>query len=160
MGLVNKETLTQEDLKILLEQYKLYVEMADRISQRRMNANTFFISVNTLLFAVIPFSRNIITFWYVVVALLGSILCFMWYFILNSYSQLNSGKFKVIHEIEKLLPLSSYSYEWELLGKGTEKSKYWRLSHIEKMVPIVFFVMYVIFVVCYIVKDILCGIIN
>ena len=31
----------------LLEQYKLYVEMADRISQRRGAANTFFLTFNT-----------------------------------------------------------------------------------------------------------------
>src|SRR5262245_9792406 len=33
----------------LLEQYKLYVEMADRISQRRGTANTFFLTVNTAI---------------------------------------------------------------------------------------------------------------
>jgi hypothetical protein len=32
---------------IVLEQYKLYVEMADRLSARRALANTFFLTVNT-----------------------------------------------------------------------------------------------------------------
>ena len=31
----------------LLEQYKIYVEMADRISARRGLANTFFLTLNT-----------------------------------------------------------------------------------------------------------------
>ena len=31
----------------LLEQYKIYVEMADRISHRRAVANTFFLTFNT-----------------------------------------------------------------------------------------------------------------
>ena len=35
----------------ILEQYKLYVEMADKISQRRLETNNFFVSVNTLLLA-------------------------------------------------------------------------------------------------------------
>jgi hypothetical protein len=35
----------------LLDQYKLYVEMADRISQRRTSANTYFLSVNSAILA-------------------------------------------------------------------------------------------------------------
>jgi len=37
----------------LLEQYKLCVVMADKISSRRATANNFFVSLNTLLITVI-----------------------------------------------------------------------------------------------------------
>ena len=37
----------------ILEIYKLYVDMADRVSQRRANTNAFFISVNTFLVAMV-----------------------------------------------------------------------------------------------------------
>ena len=37
----------------ILEQYKLYVEMADRISNRRGLTNTFFLTINTAIFTVI-----------------------------------------------------------------------------------------------------------
>jgi hypothetical protein len=33
----------------ILEQYKLYVEMAERISQRRGLTNTFFLTLNTAI---------------------------------------------------------------------------------------------------------------
>ncbi len=36
----------------LFEQYKLYVEMADRVSERRSTANNFFLAANTLLISV------------------------------------------------------------------------------------------------------------
>lgn len=39
----------------ILEQYKLYVEMSDRVSQRRASLNVFFISVNTFLITVVTF---------------------------------------------------------------------------------------------------------
>jgi len=146
MGLLNKEIKGTEDAKLVFEQYKLYVEMADRISQRRMSANTFFISVNTLLFAATSFLNEATMQWKLMIGVLGLVLCFAWYFTLNSYRQLNSGKFKVIHEIEKLLPLNGYAYEWEMLGGGEKKSKYWPLSHVEKIVPIVFAVAYAIFI--------------
>src|SRR5215211_423888 len=35
----------------LLEQYKLYVQMADKISERRQSANSFFLTINTALIA-------------------------------------------------------------------------------------------------------------
>jgi len=55
MALMNKDTLNKEELKLAFEQYKLYVEMADKISERRGHANTFFTTVNTLLFTVATF---------------------------------------------------------------------------------------------------------
>src|SRR4028118_326413 len=37
----------------ILEQYKTYVEMADRVSQRRALTNTFFLTLNTAVFTLI-----------------------------------------------------------------------------------------------------------
>src|SRR2546426_1964670 len=42
-----------------LEQYKLYVEMADRISARRQTANEFFLSVNTVIVALLGYLRTV-----------------------------------------------------------------------------------------------------
>ncbi len=41
---------------VLLEQYKLYVEMADRVSARRALANTFFLTLNTAPPREFPFA--------------------------------------------------------------------------------------------------------
>ena len=43
MKLFNNNNLTNDnDKTILLEQYKTFVESADKISDRRINVNTFF----------------------------------------------------------------------------------------------------------------------
>ena len=39
----------------LLDQYKLYVEMADRISSRRATANSYFLSVNSAILAFVGY---------------------------------------------------------------------------------------------------------
>jgi len=143
MNLQNKESYNDEELKTVFEQYKLYVEMADRVSQRRMSANTFFTTVNTLLFTVAAFIGNKDLLWLIFVGIIGCIISFAWYFTLNSYRQLNSGKFAVINEIEKLLPLSGFSYEWEVLKWGKKKNSYWPLSHVEKIIPVIFFFAYI-----------------
>jgi len=147
MSLKNKETYNPDELKVIFEQYKLYVEMADKVSQRRMSANTFFTTVNTLLFMVAAFIGNKDLQRIIFVCVIGCVISFAWYFTLNSYRQLNSGKFTVINEIEKLLPLSGFSYEWEVLESGEKKSKYWPLSHVEKIIPVIFFFAYIALIV-------------
>jgi len=135
MGLQNKESFDTEETKRIFEQYKLYVEMADRVSQRRMNANTFFIAANTLLFTVAAFVGSKDLVWTIFIAVVGCVISCAWYYTLNSYRQLNAGKFTVINKIEKLLPLSGFSYEWEVLESGKNKKQYWPLSHVEKIIP-------------------------
>lgn len=91
----------------LFDQYKLAVEMADRVSARRMQANTFFLAINTGLLTIFAnlVKDKIITGFsgtLPIIALL--VLCFVWWRIVRSYRQLNSGKYAVILEMEDLLP--------------------------------------------------------
>lgn len=131
----------------LLEQYKLYVEMADRISERRMQTNKFYISLLSGLLALLSILVSIgklnQTLIFVIVSLLGMALCILWHINIRSYRQLNSGKFKVIHEMEQNLPFPCYDKEWEILGKGKEKSKYLQLTRVEKYIPLILSIPYV-----------------
>jgi hypothetical protein len=128
----------------LLEQYKIYVEMADRISQRRMKANSFFITINTSLLTVASVLKDSIGIWVLPAMIIGIIISLVWFYIINSYRQLNSGKFKVVHEFEKKLPALAYKYEWKILGEGKDMRKYWPISHVEKILPLVFAGIYII----------------
>ena len=134
----------------LLEQYKLYVEMADRISARRSQSNRFYISLLSALLALLSILINR-TLWssiqnalFLAVAILGLALCFLWYVNINSYRQLNSGKFKVIQELEQHLPFNCYDREWKILGAGEERKKYLQLTRVEQFVPFVLAVPYLL----------------
>jgi len=114
----------------LFEQYKLYVESAEKISDRRQSANNYFITINTALVALIGLSFRVIISdnlkWVrALVALVGIIICVIFWFLLRSYRQLNSGKFKVIQEIEQKLPIALYGYEWEISKQGKDKRVYY-----------------------------------
>ncbi len=133
----------------LLEQYKLYVEMADRISARRHSANSYFLSANTLLVAVagLLFGKStggdeVTIAWRFAIPIAGITLCVVWYFLIASYRQLNTGKFKVVHEMERLLPAAPYDAEWKALGEGLDRKRYWPFTHIERAVPWVFGILY------------------
>jgi hypothetical protein len=140
----------------LLEQYKLYVEMADNVSTRRAQANAFYITVLSALLAVIPlavdnFSSIAQYLAFLAVSILGLILCYVWNININSYRKLNSGKFKVIHEMEEQLPFACYDREWKILGEGKDAKKYLLLTRIEQQVPYLLGVPYLLLLIysCY-----------
>lgn len=133
----------------LLEQYKIYVEMADRVSGRRGAANTLFLALNTAVVSAIG------VFWQdppqtapwlatpVLLALLGQ--CAAWFWMLRSYRQLNGAKYAVVGAMERRLPASPYwSAEWVALGEGRDPARYWPLSHVEQTIPAFFAAVYLI----------------
>lgn len=131
----------------LFDQYKLAVEMADRVSARRMQANTFFLAINTGLLTVFAnlVKDEIITGFsgtLPIIALL--VLCFVWWRIVRSYRQLNSSKYAVILEMENLLPAAPYAAEWVALGEGKDPKRYLPLTHVENWVPRLFGVLYLL----------------
>jgi len=132
----------------LLEQYKLYVEMADKISERRMQTNKFYISILSALLALLSIliSKDSFnqTLTFAIVSLLGITLSILWYINIKSYRQLNSGKFKVIHEMEQNLPFPCYDREWQILGEGKEENKYLQLTRVEKYIPLILSIPYII----------------
>jgi hypothetical protein len=131
----------------LLEQYKMYVEMMDRVTDRRGKTNTFYISLLSSLLALfsllfnknsLPETNDILS---LLISFLGLSLCCIWWTNINSYKQLNSLKFKVIYEIEKQLPFSCYSKEWEF--DKNKIGQYRRLSKVEKYIPVVIAIPYI-----------------
>jgi hypothetical protein len=140
----------------LLEQYKLYVQMADNISARRQSANSFFLTVNTALIAFLGLlaspdvggdtgvAANPPLLWVLAVSAAGVVLCYTWYRLVRSYKDLNSGKFKVVHAIENRLPASPYDAEWEAVGRGEDPNLYLPFTHVEIWIPWVFATLYIL----------------
>jgi hypothetical protein len=143
----------------LLEQYKLYVEMADRVSSRRVQLTSFYISILSALLALLTITNNkdlfqgSQNFVILVIAILGLCLCIAWSANINSYKQLNSLKFKVIHEMELHLPFPCYKREWDILADDKKhKKRYFRLTAVEQYVPILLAIPYIFLLVYAITK--------
>jgi hypothetical protein len=143
------DDLSSESVK--LELYKLAVEMADRVSARRALANTFFLTVNTGLAALLGGNH---LRWYVAAA--GIVFAIAWWWLLQSYRRLSRAKFDVIMSIEPGLPAHLFSDEWRQLERAKGPRRIWpprelwasiwgyhELGTIERVVPIAFAAIYI-----------------
>lgn len=145
----NNEKYGDNYIDHLLDQYKIYINATEKISDRRQKTNEFFLGLNTALVALLGFITTKTSFsesslLIFVSAISGITICYLWYRIIMSYKGLNSAKFKVLHAIELRLPLALYDTEWEMLGRGKNKELYWPFSHIELNVPKIFICIYTV----------------
>ena len=137
--------------KDLLEQYKIYVEMMDRISSRRYKSNSFYISLLSgitafiaLIYQFFPNSDLFISNVSIIFILILSIsLCIIWFIHVGSYRQLNNAKFKIIHKMEKKLPYECYKKEWDKI----KKKFYIKLTVLEQVIPIIFIIIFIVLII-------------
>lgn len=132
-----------------LDLYKLAVEMADRISARRGVANSFFLTANTGVVALLG-TQDVR--WYLAAA--GIVFSVTWWALLKSYRELNSAKFEIILAMEERLPIRVYGGEWDRLrrepvrfGLRRDRLRSWlgqyrELGRVERVMPWVFALIY------------------
>lgn len=134
-----------------LEIYKQSVEMADRVSSRRGIANAFFVSLNAALVTTLSLTTGSIAasapLAFVAICGVGALISVVWWLQLRSYRDLNTAKFAVILQLEKQLVEQPYAAENKFLE--TDKVAGWRgryaeLGWSERIVPWLFFALYVI----------------
>lgn len=146
---VSEKDFGEKHREFFFEQYKLFLQMTDNLNHRRSISNSFFLSVNTGLLSALGLLSNLGIdsldgwgLWIVMGAIGGSLFSYTWIRTVTSYSQLSRGKWAIIQEIEKHLPLSLYEVEWKILGEGKDHKKYKPLTDVEKRVPYVFIILY------------------
>ena len=124
----------------ILELYKLHVEMADRVSQRRSVANNWFITINSSVFSLgsyIGMKGNLCEV--ALLCFLGLCLALIWRALIGSYKKLNSAKFKVINAIEEeYLFIKPYYDEYRHYKEDKRKD----FTTVEKWIPTALMIIY------------------
>lgn len=118
---MTQQEQNSDDTESLLALHKLYVEMANAVSQRRDNANKFFLTLATAPFALLVLAsrgyQDVFSNPLVMAAsgAIGIAVSIAWVLNLWTYQKLNKAKYGVILEIEPKLPHAGFTREWELL---------------------------------------------
>ena len=128
---------------LYLDQYKLCVEMADRLSSRRVLINNSFITMmgaGAFIYAAARqhFEGTTATYFQLGISLGCVALSAMWYFTIVTYRKIAQAKFKVIQEIENKLPAKPFQMEWIHLSQDDngQSREFLSLTRIEMYIPI------------------------
>jgi hypothetical protein len=117
----------EDDRKLKLEQYKIMVGSTEQVTDQRLKVNNLFFTVTSSILSVAFIFGK--TFGFSIPGLIGMIVLtmmafmvsFFWEKLINSYGNLNKGKFLVIDKIEKQLRSNMFEDEWKIL---TQDIKY------------------------------------
>jgi hypothetical protein len=128
----------------ILEQYKLYVETSQKLSDRRLSTNNYLFTINSSLLTLLGILATLLPEpkALAIIPAAGCLLSVAWILMLTSFKRLNAAKFDVIRELEKNLPANVFGKEWEYLTKNASH-RYSALSDVERFVPVLFAVFYV-----------------
>ncbi|WP_188675981.1 RipA family octameric membrane protein [Neptunicoccus cionae] len=133
-----------EDLDQLLELYKIMVTSSEQLIQRRQITNGFFITVIGAIIGASGFlaKEKVLSDSTVLVLvfpiLIGLLMCRSWKNLIENYGKLNTGKFQVIHRLERSFGAQVFAAEWVALGKGARNEKYQSFTSTEQNVPNLF----------------------
>jgi hypothetical protein len=118
--LLSSSTLITPD-DLLVEQYKMMVSSTEKVTEQRLKTNNLFFTVTStiLSFSALvgkEFEFNEIGLVLMIALATIALVCtFFWKRMINSYGCLNTGKFKVIAEIEDKLKTNLFQREWDVL---------------------------------------------
>ena len=139
-----------------LRLFELYVATAERVSDRRAQANAWLLSVNSAIVTLygyletdklsVPNGQRMVWLWAIPAA--GVLVCIAWGALLTSYRQLNRAKFAVLEEIEADLPLQPFTRERDAYMHDRRRS----LTYIETAIPGCFGFLYFIMSIAAIVR--------
>ena len=127
----------------LLEQYKVFVESAQKVTDRRITTGNYLLTVNSFLLTVfgVASSQHLAGFWLAIVPVAGLLVSFTWYALVVFYRNLGASKYKVIHEMENYLPASPFRCEWQS-AREERAQRHRGVTHLERVIPLIFAVIY------------------
>lgn len=147
------QTSQSNNDNLIFEQYKIYVEMANDVSNRRESTNKFYITLVAALFGLISYlfkpSYNNFVFVLLIVIFFVSLI---WYKHILEYKKLNAGKFGVINYLENYLPAKGYTTEWDLV----QLEDYKGLTNWDKNIALVIGILSIVLVFIFFIQKFFC----
>ena len=169
--------LNNSEKAIFYQQYKMMVDSSEALVKRRQIMNSYYLTMEAAILAFIGTviknleiaqTGEVISFWglfsyerqnflaglpIALACIMGMGIAWSWKRLIDSYGQLNTGKFAIINQMEEYLPASIFKAEWKVLGEGNDKKRYSAFTKIVKYVPSFWMVVY-FFVVVLVVRGV------
>lgn len=118
------------------EQYKIFVESAEKNSEKRVTQNNIYLTINLAFLSYILFQKpNLVET--IITSFVGLIICLVWLLTIINFCKRNKVKFDIINEMEEGFG-NLYKEEWKRISILTPLSTY------EKFLAIIFMMVYII----------------
>ncbi len=146
----NKEkyNMTPEDKQLLFKQYQEMFASTESLMSRRQNTSSFYISINTVLFAMIAavvtlgLDMEFLCAFCVVISVFGIVMSKTWLDTLESYDRINYSKFNVLESMERYLPASMFAAEYKDTKNTLMMKSVPSYSKRERKIPKMFMALY------------------
>ncbi|NPA26905.1 MAG: hypothetical protein GXO36_04840 [Chloroflexi bacterium] len=129
------------------DEYRLFVESTQFLTERRQEANRTYLTVNTLLFGLLAFllrdanlDASAQTLAVLPVLLVGLLVCWTWAAMLKQYKALIAWRYQQLMAMEKALPdlYGMYTKEWETFFRPFLGQERFGFSRLEVWLPRLF----------------------
>src|SRR4051812_41740688 len=120
------QPMADKDPKLSL--FELYLATAEKVSDRRVQANCWMLSVNSAIVALYGYlqadkmtvgaAQKAVWLWAIPAA--GILVCLAWAALLTSYRKLNRAKFAVLMQMEADLPLPPFTRDCRMPKSRTK----------------------------------------
>lgn len=118
------------------EQYKIFVESAEKNSEKRVTQNNIYLTINLAFLSYILFQKpNLVET--IITSFVGLIICLVWLLTIINFCKRNKVKFDIINEMKEEFG-NLYKEEWKRISILTPLSTY------EKFLAIIFMMVYII----------------
>lgn len=113
------ENMSMDEKRLLFEQYREMFASTESLMERRQNTSSFYISINTVLVAIIGIlismglDTKVLCAFCIGMAVFGIVMSKTWSDTLESYDRINSSKFSVLESMERYLPASMFYAEYK-----------------------------------------------
>ena len=115
------------------EQFKLFVESAEKMSEKRMINNNFVLTLNTAYIGfLVTIDKKIL-----ILYILGIILCVVWLIMNFNYRERNKIKFEIINEYES-------KHNQFYIKEYAKTKKMLNLNFFENVIIFIFVIVYIL----------------
>jgi|SRR5690348_2862795 len=168
---VSKKDFSQE---LKFQQYRLFVDTAERNSDRRASTQRFYTAMHTSLLTLLivvggygllgqntsldgqrpdgSVVANQVQAPIVIAAcVIGVMLAILWHAHLQAFRRLSAAKFKIINDMEEDMPYQAFMREWEALNGADPgmKRRHVQLTALERVVPLIAILFYMALGIAY-----------
>lgn len=122
------------------EQYKIFVESADKISDKRINQNNIYITIELALLSYLS-AVKIEKLYIYIFCSMGLFIAILWFLTIDNYSKRNKVKYQIINEYEKENKMNWFLEEEKRIAVLTN------LTFLEKILPTFTFVIFIVIMI-------------